>query len=82
VDLSDARICGGRNGETAFEVGVYGRGGKLGGQGVGVLCLCAVFACVVDEFVDGGLGAMRVVAVIVSPDFTGANVGDYLHIHV
>jgi hypothetical protein len=63
VDLRDARVRKGGIGQAAFEVGVDGRRGELGCEGGRVLGLGGVFARVVDELVDGGLGAVRVVAV-------------------
>jgi hypothetical protein len=62
VDLSDA--CQGevRGRESAFEVRVYGGGRELRAESCGILGFCAVFAGMVDEFVDGGLGAVGVVA--------------------
>ena len=66
MDLSDARVGGGRVGQAALEVRVYGRCWQLGGQGAGVLQLGAVSPGLVDKAVDGYLSFMRIVAVPVS----------------
>ena len=66
VDLGDAgvHLAGGR--ETALEVRVQRGSGKLGSERTCVLETCAMAAGVVDEFINGSLAAVGIVAGVVS----------------
>jgi hypothetical protein len=82
VNLGNTCVCKGWVRDAAFEVRVDRRRGKLSGEGVGVLCLGAVFARVVDELVNGGLRAVGIVAVLVSLTSAQKGVLQCVQIHV